>query len=241
MRRIVLPQAMRVIIPPTGNEMISMLKTTSLVIAVPLTDRALRQEPGDLRLELFQPVPLLIVRRDLVPVDHLGADGRASTTWSGTSPAGVAAAAADAAAEAADAAVRLRPPPPAAGRAAAERPAWRRRRRGRAVTAATAADGAGRGGAQALRPARGAQGHRPDGRARRGDVRDRPVRLGQVDVPALHQPPGADQRRPALGRRRAGRLPAARRQAVRAARARGRPAAHATSAWSSSTSTCSRT
>ena len=30
MRRIVLPQAMRVIVPPTGNETISMLKTTSL-------------------------------------------------------------------------------------------------------------------------------------------------------------------------------------------------------------------
>jgi len=30
LRRIVLPQAMRVIIPPTGNEVISMLKTTSL-------------------------------------------------------------------------------------------------------------------------------------------------------------------------------------------------------------------
>jgi polar amino acid transport system permease protein len=33
MRRVVLPQAMRVIIPPTGNETISMLKTTSLVSA----------------------------------------------------------------------------------------------------------------------------------------------------------------------------------------------------------------
>ena len=31
MRRIVLPQAMRVIVPPTGNETISMLKTTSIV------------------------------------------------------------------------------------------------------------------------------------------------------------------------------------------------------------------
>ena len=31
LRRIVLPQAMRVIVPPTGNETISMLKTTSLV------------------------------------------------------------------------------------------------------------------------------------------------------------------------------------------------------------------
>ncbi|MDU1020254.1 MAG: amino acid ABC transporter permease [Bifidobacterium breve] len=35
MRRIVLPQAMRIIIPPTGNETIGMLKTTSLVTAVP--------------------------------------------------------------------------------------------------------------------------------------------------------------------------------------------------------------
>jgi polar amino acid transport system permease protein len=34
MRRIVLPQAMRVIIPPTGNEVISMLKTTSLAMMI---------------------------------------------------------------------------------------------------------------------------------------------------------------------------------------------------------------
>jgi polar amino acid transport system permease protein len=34
LRRIILPQAMRVIIPPTGNETISMLKTTSLVVAI---------------------------------------------------------------------------------------------------------------------------------------------------------------------------------------------------------------
>ena len=34
MRRIVLPQAMRVIIPPTGNEKIGMLKTTSLVSVI---------------------------------------------------------------------------------------------------------------------------------------------------------------------------------------------------------------
>src|SRR5207249_3477107 len=36
MRRIVLPQAMRVIVPPTGNETISMLKTTSLVSVIAL-------------------------------------------------------------------------------------------------------------------------------------------------------------------------------------------------------------
>lgn len=34
MRRIVLPQALKVIIPPTGNQFIAMLKTTSLLFAI---------------------------------------------------------------------------------------------------------------------------------------------------------------------------------------------------------------
>ena len=38
MRRVVLPQAMRVIIPPTGNEFISMLKTSSLASVVLLEE-----------------------------------------------------------------------------------------------------------------------------------------------------------------------------------------------------------
>jgi polar amino acid transport system permease protein len=38
MRRIVLPQAMRVIIPPTGNETISMLKTSSLASVIVVTE-----------------------------------------------------------------------------------------------------------------------------------------------------------------------------------------------------------
>jgi polar amino acid transport system permease protein len=60
MRRIVLPQAMRVIIPPTGNELISMLKTTSLVVAVPYT-LDLYARTRDVSIRLFQPIPLLIV------------------------------------------------------------------------------------------------------------------------------------------------------------------------------------
>ncbi len=36
MRRVVLPQAMRVIVPPTGNETIAMVKDTSLLVAVPV-------------------------------------------------------------------------------------------------------------------------------------------------------------------------------------------------------------
>lgn len=37
MRRVVLPQAMRAIIPPTGNELIALLKDTSLLAFVPVT------------------------------------------------------------------------------------------------------------------------------------------------------------------------------------------------------------
>jgi polar amino acid transport system permease protein len=44
MRRIVLPQAMRVIIPPTGNETISMLKTTSLASIATVTELFTRSE-----------------------------------------------------------------------------------------------------------------------------------------------------------------------------------------------------
>jgi polar amino acid transport system permease protein len=60
MLRIVLPQAMRVIIPPTGNEVISMLKTTSLVTAVPLTTE-LYSRTRDLSVETFNPIPMLLV------------------------------------------------------------------------------------------------------------------------------------------------------------------------------------
>jgi len=44
MQRIVLPQAMRVIIPPTGNETISMLKTSSLAFAASVTELFTRQQ-----------------------------------------------------------------------------------------------------------------------------------------------------------------------------------------------------
>lgn len=60
MSRIILPQAMRVIIPPTGNEVISMLKTTSLVTAVPFT-LDLYGRARDISAVTYQPVPMLIV------------------------------------------------------------------------------------------------------------------------------------------------------------------------------------
>ncbi|MFD6135680.1 amino acid ABC transporter permease [Isoptericola sp. NPDC056618] len=60
LRRIVLPQAMRVIVPPTGNETISMLKTTSLVLAIPFT-LELTYATNQIGSRIFQPIPLLIV------------------------------------------------------------------------------------------------------------------------------------------------------------------------------------
>ncbi len=60
LRRIVLPQAMRVIVPPTGNETISMLKTTSLVLAVPFT-LDLTFVTNSYASLTYQIIPLLLV------------------------------------------------------------------------------------------------------------------------------------------------------------------------------------
>jgi polar amino acid transport system permease protein len=59
MRRIVLPQAMRVIIPPTGNETISMLKTTALAIVAAGSE--LFSSATNIFNANFDIIPLLIV------------------------------------------------------------------------------------------------------------------------------------------------------------------------------------
>jgi polar amino acid transport system permease protein len=59
MRRIVLPQAMRVIIPPTGNETISMLKTSSLVSVIAVSD--LLYSVQIIYGRTYQTIPLLFV------------------------------------------------------------------------------------------------------------------------------------------------------------------------------------
>ena len=59
MRRIVLPQAMRVIIPPTGNETISMLKNTSLLYVAAYTE--LLYSVTQIYNVNYQTIPLLIV------------------------------------------------------------------------------------------------------------------------------------------------------------------------------------
>lgn len=59
LRLVILPQAMRVIIPPTGNEVISMLKTTSLAAAISVVE--LLGAATQISNANYQPMPLLIV------------------------------------------------------------------------------------------------------------------------------------------------------------------------------------
>jgi polar amino acid transport system permease protein len=59
MRLVVLPQAMRVIIPPTGNETISMLKNTSLASVITYVE--LLYAAQEIYSVNFKPIPLLIV------------------------------------------------------------------------------------------------------------------------------------------------------------------------------------
>jgi polar amino acid transport system permease protein len=58
MRRIVLPQAMRVIIPPTGNETISMLKTSALLSTIAVAE--LLYSVDAIYSVNFKTIPLLI-------------------------------------------------------------------------------------------------------------------------------------------------------------------------------------
>ncbi|MFE9931903.1 amino acid ABC transporter permease [Streptomyces sp. NPDC005533] len=59
MRRIVLPQAMRVIIPPMGNESINMLKMTALVSIISAHD--LMSNIQDVYAQNYQVIPMLVV------------------------------------------------------------------------------------------------------------------------------------------------------------------------------------
>lgn len=59
MRRIVLPQAMRFIIPPTGNQLLSLLKATSLISVIALPE--LLYSVQVIYSRTFQTIPLLLV------------------------------------------------------------------------------------------------------------------------------------------------------------------------------------
>ena len=59
MRRVILPQALRVIVPPTGNQIIGMLKLSSLASVISVTE--LLAAAGLIYTRTFETIPLLIV------------------------------------------------------------------------------------------------------------------------------------------------------------------------------------
>lgn len=59
LRRIIIPQAMRAIIPPTGNQLISMIKATSLVSVIAMSD--LLYSVQSVYNRTFEVIPLLLV------------------------------------------------------------------------------------------------------------------------------------------------------------------------------------
>ncbi|UIN19392.1 amino acid ABC transporter permease [Herbaspirillum frisingense] len=59
LRRIIIPQAMRSIVPPTGNQLISMLKATSLVSVIAMGD--LLHSVQTIYNRTFEVIPLLMV------------------------------------------------------------------------------------------------------------------------------------------------------------------------------------
>ena len=59
LRRIIIPQAMRAIVPPTGNQLISMIKATSLVSVIAMAD--LLYSVQSIYNRTFEIVPMLLV------------------------------------------------------------------------------------------------------------------------------------------------------------------------------------
>ncbi|EJN05864.1 amino acid ABC transporter permease [Phyllobacterium sp. YR531] len=59
LRRIILPQAMRSIVPPTGNQLISMIKATSLVSVIAMAD--LLYSVQSIYNRTFEVIPMLLV------------------------------------------------------------------------------------------------------------------------------------------------------------------------------------
>ena len=204
MRRVVLPQAMRVIVPPTGNETIAMLKDTSLLIAIPVTTDLFYQLQA-IGARTFVVLPILVAATlyYLIACSVLmiiqsylekrfgrgfGVAGGLGQGRGGQGPG--------------DRSVQV------SAAATADQPLVR------AVNVTKSF-----GQHEVLK------GVDLDRRPGRGGLPARPVRVGQDHLPAADQPDGDPDRRPDLGRRGAGRHRGAQRQAARPARQGHRPAA----------------
>ena len=214
MRRVVLPQAMRVIIPPTGNEFIAMMKDTALVsflgVAVATAEMFRRSQlvgKADFKnLEAYVLVALFYWALTAVfTFFQSRLEARMETGYVRESRS------------------ILR----AAGRTRTGGLGRDRRRR----------PGPGDRAAQGVREPHRAPRRRPRAAPWRGDRHLRPVRVGQVHAAALRELPRGPDRRHHRDRRAA-----ADRRHPHPSQARADPAGPAAMpAWSSSSSTCSPT
>ena len=177
MRRVVLPQAMRVIVPPTGNETIAMLKDTSLLIALPLTTEMFfqlrRSAPGRTRpFPVFVAATLYyLIATSILMVGQAYLEQRFGRGFGTT----------------------VKSDQGQGGHRAADR--------GLEVSQTTGGDSAHLVEAvnviKSLRRQRGAQGRRSHRRQGRGGLPARAQRVRQDHVPAADQPDG--DARPAAG------------------------------------------
>ena len=204
LRLVVLPQAMRLIIPPTGNEIISMLKTSSLASVITVTE--LLGSVVQIYAANYETIPLLMVASiwylavtSVLTVGQYFIERRYSRGAARPRSLDLA----------------QDGPEPALSPSSAGTPSrpWRSRDRSRSTGDPTwcgpRAFASRLVGCEALR------GIDLTVRDRRGAVPHRTVRVGQEHVPTLHQPPREDRRRQPLRGRRAGRIPPAGRQALR--------------------------
>ncbi len=151
--RIIIPQAMRSIVPPTGNQLISMIKATSLVSVIAMAD--LLYSVQSIYNRTFEIIPMLLVAVlwYLLITSVLNIGQSYIEAYYGRSDRRNGAAAAS------------RPP------AHCRRQAIDRHRQiAKPLVQATQRP-------QVLRPARSAEGHRPRRHAGRGRRHPRPVRL----------------------------------------------------------------
>ena len=194
MRRIVLPQAMRVILPPTGNETISMLKTSSLASIATVGELFYVQE--QISNATFDIVELARRRQHLVPGDDVDPHlrpvlPRAVFRARLGAPAAARLRCSDSAGCSSTSTI---PPPTAAVEPTSDLPprTSRGHRDGDADGSVPRAVHKCFGRLEVLR------GIDLEVAPTRGAVHRRPVRLRQEHVPPLHQPSREDRRRPAV-------------------------------------------
>ena len=214
MRLVILPQAARVVVPPLGNEFITMLKQTSLLSVIGVTE--LFRTSSDINSADFKTFEIFFVAAIWYLI--------LTAVWTLLQNR------IEARLARSDRAVGGRR---AAGRRSTGSHGWGGERAGRSSRRSTSQKWFG--------PLHVLRTVSLTVHAEGGGGDHRPVRLGKEHVPALPQPPREDRRRHAHRQRASDRLPHAAMAVWWRTPSAASPRSGARSAWSSSGSICSRT